>query len=202
MSTVLERGVGVLTEVLVPKSELALRLGTKEITEETKECIEQLQNASDCRYCYVRVPVTFLSPNHFVLGDFTVTSQALGNYLKECKECFLLAATIGSGADRLIARLGGASPARQFITDGAASALIEGVCDRVCEMLSKENECRPRFSPGFGDFLLDCQPDLLRLTDATKQIGLTVTDALFLTPSKSVTAVIGIKQGTGKERNA
>ncbi len=193
MSTVLERGKGVLTEVSVPKSELSFRLGTKEITAETKECIEQLLSESDCRYCYVRVPVTFLSPKHFMLGDFTVTSQALGNYLQECKECFLLAATIGSGADRLIARLGVTSPARQFITDGAASALIEGVCDRVCEMLSEQNQCKLRFSPGFGDFLLDYQPDLLRLTDAAKQIGLTLTDALFLTPSKSVTAVVGIK---------
>ncbi len=192
MSTVLERGTDVLTEVSVPTSELALRLGTKEITAETMECIEQLQHVSDCRYCYVRVPVTFLSPKQFMLGDFMVTSQALGNYLKECKQCFLFAATIGPGADRLIARLGVTSPARQFITDGAASALIEGVCDHVCEKLSKKNQCRPRFSPGFGDFLLDCQPDLLRLTGAAKQIGLTLTEALFLTPSKSVTAVIGI----------
>ena len=193
MSTVLERGTGVLTEVSIPKGELALRLGTKEITAETKDCMEQLLEVSDCRYCYVRVPVTFLSPKCFILGDFTVTSEALGNYLKECKECFLLAATIGSGADRLITRLGVTSPARQFITDGAASALIEGVCDRVCEMLSARNQCRPRFSPGFGDFLLEYQPDLLRLTGAAKQIGLTLTDALFLTPSKSVTAVIGIE---------
>lgn len=193
MSTVLERGRGMLTGIDVPKSELSLRLGTKEITQETKECIELLQSVSDCRYCYVRVPVTFLSPVRFLLGDFQVTSHALGQYLEGCKECFLLAATIGSGADRLIARLGVTSPARQFITDGAASALIEGVCDRVCDMLSETNRCRPRFSPGFGDFLLDYQPELLRLTGAAKEIGLTVTDAYFLTPSKSVTAVIGIK---------
>ncbi len=193
MSTVLERGTGVLTNVEIPEGELSLRLGTKEITTETKECMEQLLQVAECRYCYVRVPITFLSPSSFMLGDFRVTSHALGNTLKECKECFLLAATIGSGADRLIARLGVSSPARQFITDGVASALIEGVCDRVCQMLSEQNQCRPRFSPGFGDFLLDYQPELLRLTGAAKQIGLTLTDALFLTPSKSVTAVVGIK---------
>ncbi|MBE7043070.1 MAG: Vitamin B12 dependent methionine synthase activation subunit [Ruminococcaceae bacterium] len=192
MSTVLERGTGVLTDVEIPKNELFMRLGTKEITPETKECVTVLLQETECRYCYVRVPVTFLSSDRCVLGDFTVTSHALGTYLRDCKECFLLAATIGSGADRLIARLGITSPARQFITDAAASALVEGVCDRVCIMLSEQYRCRPRFSPGFGDFLLDYQPELLRLIGATKQIGLALTDALFLTPSKSVTAVIGI----------
>ena len=192
MSIILERGMGMLTDVEISEAELSLRLGTKEKSAETEECIQQLLKHADCRYCYVRVPVTFFTSDRFMLGDFTVTSRALGKNLKECKECFLLSVTIGSGVDRLIARLGVTSPSRQFITDGAASALAEGVCERVCNLLSEQNRCRPRFSPGFGDFLLTYQPELLRLTGAAKQIGLTLTDAYFLTPFKSVTAVMGI----------
>lgn len=192
MSAIPEQRTGKLSFVSVPEKELSLRLGTKERTAETEACVQQLLNVAECRYCYVRVPVVFHSPEQFLLGDFQVTSKALGHCLRQCDECFLLAATIGSGADRLISRLGVTSPARQFITDGAASALIEGVCDTVCGMLAEQFPCRPRFSPGFGDFVLHYQPELLRLTGASKQIGLSCTDALFLTPSKSVTAVIGI----------
>lgn len=192
MSVIPEQRTGKLSFVSVPEKELSLRLGTTERTPDTEACIRQLLNVADCRYCYVRVPIVFRSPEQFLLGDFPVTSKALGRCLRQCDECFLLATTIGSGVDRLISRLGVTSPARQFITDGAASALIEGVCDTVCDMLSEQTACRPRFSPGFGDFLLAYQPELLRLTGAAKQIGLSCTDALFLTPSKSVTAVIGI----------
>lgn len=193
MNTILERGTGKLVDVSIPAQELYLRLGTKEGTPETKASIQDLLKVADCGYCYVKVPISFLSAQTLQIGDFTVTSQALAKNLQGCHSCFLLAVTVGAGVDRLIARLGVSSPARQFMTDAAASALVEGACDKLCNRLAETNRCRPRFSPGFGDFLLEYQTELLRLTGAAKQIGLTLTDALFLTPSKSVTAVIGIE---------
>ena len=193
MNMILERGAGKLTEVSIPAQELSLRLGTKEVTPETEVSIQELFKVADCGYCYVKVPLSFLSSQTIQIGDFTVTSQALAKNLQGCHSCFLLAVTIGPGVDRLIARLGVSSPARQFMTDAAASALVEGVCDRVCDKICKEHVCHPRFSPGFGDFLLEYQTELLRLTNAPKEIGLKLTDTLFLTPSKSVTAVIGVE---------
>ncbi len=193
MKTEYERKTGFFSEIEVPEQELFLRLGTRELTKETEECIRRLKEHAVYRYCYVRLPVFFHSACQFTLGDVTVTSKALGKNLQDCKECFLMAVTLGAGVDRLIGRMGVLSPARQFITDGVASALTEGLCDRVFDILAEQENCKPRFSPGYGDFLLEYQPELLRLTEAGKQIGLHVTDSMFLTPSKSVTAVIGIK---------
>ena len=55
----------------------------------------------------------------------------------------------------------------------------------------REKYLRPRFSPGYGDFSLDCQKDIIRALEAEKTVGVTLTDSLLMTPSKSVTAVIG-----------
>ena len=44
----------------------------------------------------------------------------------------------------------------------------------------------------YGDLPLDFQKDVFRILDTPKAIGLTLTDALLMMPSKSVTAIIGI----------
>lgn len=53
---------------------------------------------------------------------------------------------------------------------------------------------RPRFSPGYGDFPLDCQQRLLDSLEAGKRIGIKLTDSLLMMPSKSVTAVMGVSK--------
>ena len=53
---------------------------------------------------------------------------------------------------------------------------------------------RWRFSPGYGDWDIHAQPELLRLTQA-ESIGISLTESLMLRPRKSVTAVIGLVRG-------
>ena len=78
-----------------------------------------------------------------------------------------------------------------------AAAMIETYCDTVNDALRQEAAraglyCRPRFSPGYGDFRLEHQRDLCHLLDTPRKIGLTVTESCLLAPVKSVTAVIGL----------
>lgn len=49
-----------------------------------------------------------------------------------------------------------------------------------------------RYSPGYGDWGLDAQPQMLAAVDAQRRLGLTLTPTLLLVPTKSVTAVIGL----------
>ncbi|MBR1820913.1 MAG: Vitamin B12 dependent methionine synthase activation subunit, partial [Clostridia bacterium] len=84
-----------------------------------------------------------------------------------------------------------------------AAAMIEAWSDQVngelrAEALVRGKRLRPRFSPGYGDFSLDCQPGLFRLLGVQKRIGVTLTDSLLMIPTKSVTAVIGISDGAGE----
>ena len=47
-----------------------------------------------------------------------------------------------------------------------------------------------RYSPGYGDWDLPVQREVLELVEA-KSIGLSLTETFILQPRKSVTAVIG-----------
>ena len=51
---------------------------------------------------------------------------------------------------------------------------------------------KPRFSPGYGDLSLEMQRDIFRVLDCPRKIGLTLNESLLMSPSKSVTAIIGI----------
>ena len=65
--------------------------------------------------------------------------------------------------------------------------------DQISEELNREGlYLRPRFSAGYGDFSISHQEEILRMTDAPKKIGLTMTNGSMLTPTKSITAVLGI----------
>lgn len=50
----------------------------------------------------------------------------------------------------------------------------------------------PPVQPGYGDFPISCQRALLRALEAPKRIGLTATETMMLTPTKSVTALVGL----------
>ena len=54
---------------------------------------------------------------------------------------------------------------------------------------------RWRFSPGYGDWPLEDQLDMIRLTEAYK-IGLSLSTSLMLIPRKSITAIIGLYKET------
>ena len=127
-----------------------------------------------------------------------VQSAALSRNLTGCDEVYLMAATLGLGPDRLIARAQAAGAMHLAVALQAASAaMIEAWCDEVNDGLRREaalrgKVLRPRFSPGYGDFSLDAQTGLFRLLGVQKTIGVTLTDSLLMLPTKSVTAVIGI----------
>jgi 5-methyltetrahydrofolate--homocysteine methyltransferase len=120
-------------------------------------------------------------------------------HLDGCNEVIILAATLGLQVDELIRRTESSNMAEAVVLDALASAAIEQLCDEAeAEILSKyaQKEAaapRRRFSPGYGDFPLEVQRELLALLGAKKKIGLYVSESNLLIPRKSVTAVIGVK---------
>ena len=55
----------------------------------------------------------------------------------------------------------------------------------------------PRFSPGYGDWPVTVQPDMLRICEGHR-IGISVTESCLMIPRKSVSAVAGLES----ERNS
>ena len=53
---------------------------------------------------------------------------------------------------------------------------------------------RPRSSPGYGDLSLTYQAEFLRVLEATKKIGIVLSEGGVMIPEKSVTAVMGLSR--------
>ena len=126
-----------------------------------------------------------------------IESKNLSKNLAECNELILFAATLGIQADILIQKYTRLDMSKAVIMQAAAAAVIEQYCDQCqydieYELQKRNLFLRPRFSPGYGDFDLKHQKDIIALLDCNRKIGLTLTDSLLLAPCKSVTAVMGI----------
>ena len=126
-----------------------------------------------------------------------IRSEKLAAHLRGCSRAVVFAATLGTGVDRLMARYERIDMSRAVVMQASAAALIEAYCNERCEQLAREAAVqgyflRPRFSPGYADFSIQYQRELLRLLDAAKTIGLSMTESCMLVPVKSVTAVIGL----------
>lgn len=164
------------------------------------ERIRAVERAAVPRWTALEVPLT-LRPGMVELGDWSIRSEKLRAHLEGCTAALLFGATLGVGVDRLIARSAAGRVAQAAVDQAVAAALIEAVCDDACDQLTKQypgKYLRPRFSPGYGDFPLTAQPELLRRLDGPRKIGLTATDSCLLAPIKSVTAVIGVADTPGK----
>ena len=128
------------------------------------------------------------------LGFARTDSRDLEKYLSGCNKIALFAATAGAGIDRLIAKYNRISPARAAVTQALGAALVEGWCNTVhAQLTAQYGAITARFSCGYGDLPLTLQRDIFAALDVTKKIGVTLSDDCFMTPTKSVTAIVGIK---------
>jgi len=139
-------------------------------------------------------------------GGMTVKSKNLACHLSNCRRLVLLAATLGTEADTLIRRLCVQAIEKAVIAQAVCAAMLEAYCDSISDEITSQNlraSVPPRepllreisypttrFSPGYGDFDITYQKDILKILNCSR-IGLTLTDGYMLIPSKSVTAVIG-----------
>lgn len=135
----------------------------------------------------------------FQIGNVRMQSKSLGRNLKNCEKLILFGATLGTGVDRLITRTSLTDMAKAVVLQSCAAAMLEEYCDSCQEKMAAEQETngwylRPRFSPGYGDFDIQYQKPLMQMLDCAKNIGLTMTDSFMMTPTKSVTAVIGMSR--------
>lgn len=146
--------------------------------------------------CFLRLPVQ-VDQKEIDFGFMKVRSRNLYQNLQDCREVYWIGATIGVEQDRLIRRWERTSPARALALSAAGSAAVEDLCGTLTEYLREQTAeeglfLRPRFSAGYGDFALEAQREIVKVLDMGRKIGVTMTDSLMLTPSKSVTALIGI----------
>lgn len=156
-------------------------------------CEKEILEVQDLRACYSVFDIDMRGED-IDLGFAKVKSHSLSLNLAGCKKIILFACTAGAGVDRLIAKYQRISPSKAAVMQAAGAALVEDWCEELCALFKRENgETRPRFSCGYGDLSITLQRDIFAALSVTKQIGITLSDDCFMTPTKSVTAVVGIR---------
>lgn len=138
-----------------------------------------------------------VTDNQIIIDGLKIESRGLAVRLKNCTNAYVFAATLGAAVDRLVAQRAKVDSAEAFCIQACATACIENYCNSIeQELLSgavQKGLClHSRFSPGYGDFSIAHQTDILNILGARKRIGVTETKTHMLTPLKSITAVLGV----------
>ena len=184
-------------ETLQLSAENAVTCGTDQITALLEESLEEILPRLSYKVCYIELSLV-IEDDVCDFGCMRIQSKDLVKNLQGCDKVVLFAATIGVEMDRLIARYGHLSPAKAVMLQAIGAERIEALCDVLCEevqrMKTQAMSLRPRFSPGYGDLPLETQKDIFRVLNCSKNIGLSLNDSLLMSPSKSVTAFVGLAQ--------
>lgn len=214
------------TAVPIPIKEVYRYLGYRGITQDDaldqriQACMDRLQAQSTPRSIWTSYAYTPAAPAdpaalqnttassattapQLTIGPLQFESRALSRNLRDCSQVVMMAATIGPGVDFLIRRAEMMSMVDAAIYQAAGAAMVESWCDIVNERIREEARAeglyaRPRFSPGYGDVPLALQTDFARVLNLAATCGISLSDSLLMSPSKSVTAFIGL--GPTEER--
>lgn len=183
-----------IDKVSIDERELATRIGTTWDleNEQFNSAFSKVKDALNYRYAYVRVPVS-IKGDVCDLGFASVKSSSLAKVLYGTREAFILAVSAGIDIDRLISRSIIQNRAEAFLIDAIASAAVEGLAEYIDRKIGDGLETTNRFSPGYADFPLEFQINLLERLNSQNTVGIMLSKDLLMTPMKSITAVIGIK---------
>ena len=155
-------------------------------------CKDELKSVLSPRVCYTLLPVT-ITDDGVDFSLFSVNSKHLKKNLNGCKSAVVFVASVGLGVDRLIAKYGKISPVKALCMQAIGSERAEALAEEVCKGLKAEYRAmRPRFSPGYGDLPLTTQRDIFTLLNCQKVMGVGLTEECLMTPSKSISAFVGV----------
>lgn len=177
-----------------------------------EKCIEECESRQVFSYkvSYRMLPVSISQGEDIDFGLCRVVSRDLAKNLAGCENCIFFAATVGHGIDRMIVKYSRIDSAKALFMQAIGAERVESLCDTFCSdtdiFVAEDSQSpfgvscgvsryrlRPRFSPGYGDLSLEMQKDFLNITEAGKRLNISLGDSLLMSPSKSVTAIVGLE---------
>lgn len=163
------------------------------------ECESRLIAAAAPKFYWIYADIADISEETVTLAGhkLVLRGKDISEHLNGCFGTALLCATLGDGVDKLLRTVQTEDMAKALTADALASAAVEQVCDIAENEIGErfaDKFTTWRFSPGYGDFPLECQGDFLTAVNAMRTVGVCINGGGLLTPTKSVTAVIGISE--------
>ena len=181
-------------------------LKAAETDEKTRMALERLQEQMDeaeAKLCEAAQPAFAYSVLDRSALD--ISGDSLTRHLEGCDRLVIMAVTLGQEVDDLISSTQSEKIALSVVMDTGASVMAELAANLATEQMREEfSECKEqttgvgplfmtkRFSPGYGDSPLEMQKQLLDLLDAEEELGITLSKGFMMSPSKSITGIMGL----------
>lgn len=163
--------------------------------------IEEVKDTSIYRYTFKSFDLKKIKEGILLKGtEVLLKGENIKTHLRASNKCVIMAVTIGFEIDKKLRYYQLKDMTKAVIFNACASVYVEESCDEVQNIIEKEVKpyyITPRYSPGYGDFSIEIQQEIVNILDTRRKIGLEVTENNVLIPEKSVTAIIGLQ----KEKN-
>ncbi len=155
-------------------------------------CIEEVKDKISYKVCFKELSLR-IEGNLCDFGAFSCRSAGLAQDLSGCEKVLVFAATVGIEIDRLIEKYSLLSPSRAVVFQAIGAERVEALCDAFCKDMQREKgRLTSRFSPGYGDLSLSVQKEVFSVLDCARKIGVCLNESMLMSPSKSVTAFMGL----------
>jgi len=162
------------------------------------DCIREVMDISTKSYIYEMFDIERSKEGLHLKGSTLILEgEAINAHLLKAEKCAVMAVTLGLQVDMRIAFYSKTDLTKSLVFDACATAAAEALCDIVqseiaAKAMTMGLEITSRFSPGYGDFSIGIQKEIVKVLRAYEKIGLSVNESSIMIPRKSVTAVIGM----------
>ena len=192
-------------ELVIPEKEVFRYLGYMGHTPQAydaqliAEGIRKTEDVAAPKACYGLFDIS-IEEERITLPYGEVHSGSLSKWISGCTKAYIFAATVGAGVDRMIKTAAFRSMSEAAILQACGAAAVEEFCNILNRKLDRESEENgrnnvKRYSPGYGDLELEeNQKGVFAVLNPGKHIGLSLMDTFIMSPEKSVTAIIGVKE--------
>ena len=144
------------------------------------------------------------APIHVKSAGMELPGHDIARHLAGAHGVVISVVTLGLSSEAWLKRQRRRSLERFVLGDAAASAYVEAGADALEASARRAIEgsrngrgrLGPRYSPGYGDLPLDVQGPLLAALDAERLLGIHLTEEGLMIPTKSITAIAGVFEGT------
>ncbi len=187
----------VLRELRIPTKKNLNDLDEKNLAKELKKVIDIAYGLIHGKACYVTFQIKEVRENKVILdkSDSLIKGNQIAIILKNCTFCSIFVSTIGQEFENRISKMTIDDPTRAFYLEYVGNWMAEHMAETINNKISQEIVKagfipKKRYSPGYGDWPITSQQELLELAEA-KRIGISLTESYLMIPRKSVSALIG-----------
>ena len=187
----------VLRELRIPRITHVRELKEEGVAKAIKQAIDLSYTLIHGKGCYKTVTIKEVLHDRVTIegSDTLFIGANMVKLLARCDYATLLSCTIGPELEKKVDHIKKTHTADAFFLDVVGGWMADYMADKVdavvqSEVLRNGYGRTMRYSPGYGDWDLPVQRELLKKVEAAS-IGVTCTETFILQPRKSVTAVIG-----------